>query len=96
MKQNDSNRLALDVLISGVFAVCAALVRFLVGLLLAFAITPLIFRNFFPSDCECPVLGFIPLMIIAVPTFIGGAFGFPLCGIWLDQRRQKRKLQPTP
>ena len=84
----DGTRLGLDILISAAFAVFAAVVGFVVGVLLAFAIAPVIFRLFFP-DCECPVLGFIPLLIIALPTLLGGVFGFPLCGIWLDQRRQR-------
>ena len=88
----ESSRLALDILISAAFAVFAAAVGFVVGLLLAFAIAPVIFRRFFP-DCECPVLGLLVLLIIALPTFLGGVFGFPLCGIWLDQRRQRASLR---
>jgi hypothetical protein len=84
----DGTRLALDILISALFAVFAAAIGFVLGVLLAFAIAPVIFRLFFP-DCECPVLGLIPLLIIALPTLLGGVFGFPLCGIWLDQRRQR-------
>jgi len=88
-------RLALDIVISAGFAVVAAAVGFAVGVLLAFAIAPVIFRLFFP-DCECPVLGFIPLLIIALPTLFGGVFGFPLCGIWLDQRHQAFRPNSLP
>jgi hypothetical protein len=91
----DGTRLTLDILISAAFAVFAAAVGFLVGLLLSFAVAPVVFRVFFP-DCECPGLGFIPLLIIALPTLIGGVFGFPLCGIWLDQRRQALRPNSLP
>ena len=91
----DGTRLALDVLISAAFAVVAAVVGFVLGTLLSFAIAPVIFRVFFP-DCECPVLGLIPLLIIALPTLLGGVFGFPLCGIWLDQRRHALRPNSLP
>jgi hypothetical protein len=84
----DVARLGLDILISAAFAVFAAAVGFLIGLVSAFVIAPVIFRLFFP-DCECPGLGIFVLLIIALPTLMGGVFGFPLCGIWLDQRRQR-------
>jgi hypothetical protein len=58
-------------------------------------VAPVIFRVFFP-DCDSPACGFILLPIIALPTLIGGVFGFPLCGIWLDQRRQRRKAAGMP
>jgi hypothetical protein len=88
-------RLVLDILISAAFAVFSAAVGFVVGVLLAFATAPLIFRVFFP-DCDSPGCGFILLPIVAIPTFLGGVFGFPLCGIWLDQWRQRRKAAGLP
>ncbi len=63
-------------LISAVLAGFAAVVGFLVGVLAAGAITPFIFRIFFPPDCECPVLGFILLAIIALPTCSGECSAF--------------------
>jgi hypothetical protein len=88
-------RLVLDILISAAFAVFAAAIGFVVGVFLALASAPVIFRVFFP-DCDSPACGFILLPIIALPTLIGGVFGFPLCGIWLDQRRQRRKAAGMP
>jgi hypothetical protein len=87
ISMREGTRLALDILISAVFAVFSAAVGFLIGLLLSWLSAPVIFRVLFP-DSESPVRGLIPLGIMAVPTFLGGVFGFPLCGIWLAHRRQ--------
>jgi hypothetical protein len=87
-------RLLLDILISAVFAIFSALVGFVIGVCLACLLAPVIFRVFFP-DSDSPVLGLIPLLIVVVPTLLGGVFGFPLCGIWLDQHRQSKLQQSS-
>jgi hypothetical protein len=61
----------LDILISAVFAIFSAVVGFVIGVCLACLLAPVIFRVFFP-DSDSPVLGLIPLLIVVVPTLLGG------------------------
>jgi predicted exporter len=78
-------RLALDIIISAVFAVSVASLVGLAALLMCFFV--------FFRDSESPAVGLIGFAIAGFCAFVSGVFAFPLCGIWLDQRRRRRKLQ---
>jgi len=85
-------RLALDILISAVFAVFAAGAGLVLGLVWSLVVIPV----FFPRPVDDAVAFTYAVYAILLPALcsvIGGIWGFPLCGIWLNQRRQQRKLQ---
>lgn len=89
----DGTRLALDILISAAFALVAAAVGFLVGALLSFIVLRL-----FPGSES---LGSFLIAVFAVLfpflcSIMAGFLAFPLCGIWLDQRRQALRPSPLP
>jgi len=85
----DGNRLALDILISAVFAVAAAAVGLVVGAILSFIVL-FVLSRFIPGS-ESLGSWLIAVCLILFPMLcgmIGGFFGFPLCAIWLAHRRQ--------
>ena len=88
----DSTKLALDILISAAFAVMAAAVGLLVGFILSLIIFFFFFRG---SDAMGGGI-LMAVLIIFFCGLVGGVFGFPLCGIWLDQRRQALRPNSLP
>jgi hypothetical protein len=76
-------RLLLDILISAVFAIFSAVLGLLVGFVL-FIIVGLVFFHGRSDDA----VGVICIFLMFLCGLIFGVAGFPLCGIWLDQRRQ--------
>jgi hypothetical protein len=91
----NGKRLALDILISAVFAIVAAAVGLVVGALLSFIVLFVLSR--FTPGSESLGSWLTAVFLIFFPLLcgtIGGFFGFPLCGIWLDQRRHALRSNP--
>ena len=80
-------RLAKDILISAVGGVLSAAVGFLTGLFLCVIVFLVLFRG---SDAIGD--GILILLILFSCTLMGGMVGFPFFGIWVNKRRQKRRL----
>jgi hypothetical protein len=93
----ESTRLALDILISAVFAVVAAAVGLLVGALLSLIVLFVLSRFFPGSESLGNWLITVYLILFCLMCgLVGGFFGFPLCAIWLDQRRQACRSNSLP
>lgn len=90
-------RLALDILISAVFAFVAAAVGLLVGVLLSL-ILGFVLSHFFlgPESLGAWLFAISLILFPLLCGMIGGSFGFPLCAIWLDQRRQAFQSNALP
>jgi hypothetical protein len=87
-------RLALDILISALFAIVAAAAGLLVGTLLSCIALWVLPGSESPGTFAAVVyLTLFPWLC----GIIGGFFAFPLCAIWLDQRRHaSRSNSLTP
>jgi len=93
----ESTRLALDILISAAFAVAAAAVGLLVGALLLLIVLFVLSRVFPGSESLGNWLVTVSLILFPLLCcLISGFFGFPLCAIWLDQRREGVPIQLSP
>jgi hypothetical protein len=86
----DGTRLALDISISAAFAVVAAAIGLVAGLLVAL----FIWRIFFP-DADSIGLGLIMAGFAAFCGLVSGVFAFPLCGEWLHERRKTLKAEQS-
>jgi multisubunit Na+/H+ antiporter MnhE subunit len=85
----EGTRLTLDILIATAFAVAAAVAGLLLGALLSLIVL-FVLSRFFPGP-ESLGTWLITIYLFFFPVacgLIGGFFGFPLCAIWLDGRRQ--------
>lgn len=76
-------RLVLDILIAAAVAIAAAALGMLVGLIVAIFVSFIFFRGVGSLGG-----GFLIVVFMGFCGLVSAVFAFPLCGIWLNERRQ--------